>query len=160
MPKTTTRKTFTVLRDTQEQRPWHFQVTEFCRGVIEQKLPTGDYTLAGLEGRFVIERKGSVLEWAKNINEERFEEELHRLDQMDHPFIFLEFLPSDIMTFPRSCRLSLEQKKKLRVSGPYLLRRTWEIQTAYRVKVCHVGRYGQENALSLFKRMAELLPDE
>lgn len=67
-----------MITDTREQRPWTFSglPVEISRGT----LPTGDYTVAGLEDHIAIERKsfadflGSI-----GIGRDRFKREMHRL---------------------------------------------------------------------------------
>lgn len=44
-----------IVQDQQEQRPWVFDPTRFAVETV--KLPTGDYTLKGYEGRLCVERK-------------------------------------------------------------------------------------------------------
>ena len=63
--------------DTREQEPLAFQRLTSVRGT----LTTGDYSVAGLEDLFSIERKSisDLVGCCMGDNRERFERELHRL---------------------------------------------------------------------------------
>ena len=45
---------FTVIRDTREQEGYYFSEYGACAGMIEQKLDTGDYAIAGMEDKVCI----------------------------------------------------------------------------------------------------------
>lgn len=145
----------TIIRDTREQNFWSFNKSEFVEEVIVTKLESGDYSMVGYEDSFVIERKGSISEWANNIFEKRFINELERLAEFKHPYIFLEFTADDVMKFPRSSDIPKYRWKYLKVTPDIMLRRTWEFSVKYGVHIIFCGNYGQKLALSLFKRIAE-----
>ncbi|MCC5805570.1 MAG: hypothetical protein JJU00_04495 [Opitutales bacterium] len=67
--------------DTREQTPFHFRRLAAELGT----LYTGDYSIAGLEERFAIERKSvsDLVSCCKGANRERFQRELHRLRGYD-----------------------------------------------------------------------------
>lgn len=144
---------FTVIRDTQEQKGWQFKKSKFCTGTIQQKLPTGDYTLQGYEDVFIIERKGTTAEVAKNINEARFERELERLEQFQYPFMLLEFNMEDVISFPKNSGIPFYLWKKLRVTSSFLLRKLLEYQFLYKTRIIFCGNEGPEVAKSIFKRI-------
>ena len=91
---------FTVIRDTREKNGWYFKETEYCQGMLEQKLDTGDYSIVGLEDILCIERKGCVSELANNIVDKRFDRELERMEGFKYKFLILEFSLTDLMNFP------------------------------------------------------------
>ena len=66
-----------IVVDTREQEPLAFQRLTSVRGT----LTTGDYSVAGLEDLFSIERKSisDLVGCCMGDNRERFERELHRL---------------------------------------------------------------------------------
>jgi hypothetical protein len=149
-------KKYTVVRDTKEHEGhgWEWRASKYCSGTQCQSLATGDYTLAGLpEDYFVIERKGSVGEWAKNVVEKRFERELVRLDNFIYPFIILEFSVYDILNYPIGSGIPKYRWKYLRVRGPFILQRTMEIMTDHKVKILFCGDKGKDVAVQLFKRI-------
>lgn len=88
---TVARCPFTIVVDTREQAGWHFTgITDDATGrplivplITDQALPTGDYSIAGLEGLVTIERK-SVGDFAASITHERdrFEREMERMRDM------------------------------------------------------------------------------
>ena len=69
---------------------------------VRQKLPTGDYILSGQSETCIVERKGSVLEIAKNCLDKtdraRFVRELVRLkEETSHPVLVLEGSPAQLL---------------------------------------------------------------
>lgn len=82
---------FTIAIDTREQMPYEFQ------GAARVALPSGDYSIVGLEDRVAVERKtmadayGSV-----GQGRARFEREFERLSKMDYAAVVIE---CDIKTF-------------------------------------------------------------
>ncbi len=66
-----------IIYDTREQRPLVFEQLESRPGTLQ----TGDYSIAGLETLFSIERKtiDDLANCCTGQNRERFERELHRL---------------------------------------------------------------------------------
>lgn len=147
--------TFAVLRDTREQKGWHFNKSKFCEGTETTTLKTGDYTLRGLEDIFVIERKGCVAEFWGNIWDDRWERELERLEEFKFPFVILEFPLSQIISFPYGSTIPRSKWGKFKNKGPVFLKKFLEFQMKYKTKFILAGNKGQETALSLFKRAFE-----
>lgn len=147
---------YLVIRDSAEQaRFWDFEEDERCKGTIIQKLPTGDYTLEGYEKVFTIERKGSILEFATNVVEERFTRELERFRSFPHSFILLEFRIDALIDFPNGIKLPLGIVQKFRTNGKFLLRRTTEILLQYPTQILFVDNRGKQVANSIFKRIVD-----
>lgn len=157
MAKTTNK--FTVIRDTREKENhgWQFNKSKYCRGTENSTMATGDYTLVGFEDKFVIERKGSISEWAGNVFQDRFEKELQRLEDIPYSFILLEFNMSDIVNYPMGSGIPKSKWRYLRVTGTSLLRRTLEFMVQYNTKIILCGNKGKDTALSLFKRIYQNL---
>lgn len=148
-----------VIRDSREKdgQGWTFAPSTRCSGTVVATLKTGDYTLAGLEDRFVIERKGAVAEYAANLFQARFARELDRLDAFEHPYLFLEFSFGDLLTFPATSGIPRARWKFLRATGPLLVKAHHELRIRHpRLRVEFVGAHGKDAAASLFKRMADL----
>lgn len=147
---------YKVIRDTREQLGWDFPVSSCCEGTVEQRLPTGDYTLAGYEQAFVVERKGTTGEFSQNLIQDRFNKEMLRLEKFTYPFIVCEFDMCDIQNFPEGSGIPKHLWRKLRVTPQFFLKRFWELQVLYRTKIILAGRFGgQVAASSLFKRISE-----
>ena len=91
---------FIVIRDTREKDGWYFKESDYCEGMVNQKLDTGDYSIQGLEDVLCIERKASVAEIANNIVDDRFTRELDRMSEFKYKFLILEFGVEDILSFP------------------------------------------------------------
>jgi ERCC4-type nuclease len=66
-----------IVVDSREQEPLMFTRLQSVRGT----LYSGDYSIQGLESKFVVERKSidDLVNCCVNSNRERFEHELHRL---------------------------------------------------------------------------------
>jgi|SRR6186713_2540039 len=111
---------FTVCVDNREQAPWHFTGIEGDSGEIiivplltGQPLATGDYTIAGLEHRLIIERKspgdfrGSI-----TADRDRFEREMERMREVvrapggGYAAVVIEASMTDLLTVPESSRVN------------------------------------------------------
>ena len=148
--------TYTVVRDTREQQGWQFPVSDRCLGTVPGTLKTGDYSLAGYEDRFVIERKGSAAEFAQNVFQARFHRELDRLDRFAHAYVFLEFTFEEVVGFPVNSGIPPSRWKRLRTTPQLFLCKLHELQLAHpTVRFWAVGARGREVASSLFKRIVE-----
>jgi len=87
---------FTIVVDNREQHPYRFLGMLPIFGytsieIVRTYLPTGDYSLVGLEGEFAIERKSlEDLFGTLGQNRRRFEAEIQRLDAMQFAAIVVE----------------------------------------------------------------------
>lgn len=146
---------FTVIRDTREKNGWYFKETEYCQGMLEQKLDTGDYSIEGLEDILCIERKGCVSELANNIVDKRFERELERMEEFKYKFLILEFSLDDILSFPVGSDIPKKTWNKIRISGRFILKRLSEIQVKHGIHVIPCGNNlsGWHMANSIMKRI-------
>lgn len=77
----------TIIIDTREQRPYSFDGLKVRRA----KLPAGDYSIAGAELQFAVERK-SMDDWVRTIiyEQARFRAELIKLAAYDRAYIVIE----------------------------------------------------------------------
>jgi hypothetical protein len=146
---------YTVLKDTREQHGWDFRSSKNCSGMECVTLPTGDYSLAGYEHIFTIERKGSTGEFAQNVLEKRFDNELERLEFFQYPFIILEFDMKDILNFPVGSGIPPKLWPNLKMNPFFLLKRLVDFQMKYKTKIILAGKNGQDVASSIFKRIIE-----
>lgn len=149
-------KTYEVIRDTREKKGhgWVFSKSTTCEGTTVRKLDTGDYTLVGYESILCVERKGSVKEFAMNLMEKRFENELMRMISFPIPVVILEFDLEDIMRWPEGSGIPKYKWPRMKVKAPFLLQRFWELQIKYpNVQFIFAGLYGKEATSSLFKRV-------
>jgi hypothetical protein len=144
-------KSYTIVRDTREQKGWDFS----NENIIDKYLETGDYSLEGYENKLAIERKGSIVEFASNITQKRFERELERLEAYDHSFLILEFTLDDVFNFPNCCDIPFFLRKKLKIKPYFFLRRITEFQLKYKTKLIFAGDRGKEIAKSIFNRFVE-----
>lgn len=142
---------YTVIRDTREQEGWWFPENGECEGTVEKKLDTGDYSIIGLENKFVIERKRNTSEFSQNINEDRFYRELDRLESFEFPYLLLEFTLDDIFRFPVNSGIPKFKWSKLRLTPQYILKRLLEIEIQYKTRIIFAGDRGMEMAELLFK---------
>lgn len=148
-----------VIRDTREQQGYRFKPYNKCKGYIEQKLDTGDYSLKGLEDKICIERKASPTEVAINLGKDktRFMAEIERMKDFEHKYIILEFSMEDLMKFPEGSNIPAYQKKKIKVNGKYMLRMFMEFEVFDDINVIFCGNAynGFLYVSSLFKRLNE-----
>jgi hypothetical protein len=154
-PKKAADAAYTVIRDSREKLGWTFEQSQGCAGTVIKALKTGDYTLKGLEKIFVVERKLSVSEVAKNILEKRFEAELIRMDKIPLSFIIFEFTVDDIMKWPLGSGIPRAQQMNMKITNYFILRRLMEIQVQHNAKFIFAGQYAKEVTASLFKRVYE-----
>jgi len=153
---------YTVVRDSREREGegWFWKSSRYCDGTVRGTLQTGDYTLQGYHEMLIIERKGSISEWATNITQARFERELERMAKIRFPFILLEFTLTDVMNYPIGSTIPKRLWGKLHFKGPYILKKTIEFQMKYdNVKIIFCGGSGKEVASSIFKRAIEIIED-
>ena len=139
---------FLVIRDTREKDGWYFKESNYCQGMIDQKLDTGDYSVQGLEDVLCIERKGSVSEIANNIVDKGFK----------YKFLILEFGIKDIMSFPEGSDIPRAKWNKIRIKGNFILKRLAEIQTKYDIHVitCEDKACAWHMTNSIMKRVFEI----
>lgn len=149
------KKTYTVVRDSQEQLGWFFPKKHPCLGTEIEKLPTGDYTLRGYEEVFIVERKLSTGELAKNIVEARFDRELVRLEEFPHAYLVCEFTLADVLAFPRNSGIPPSKWPDLKVTNHFLLKRLSDISVKHRVQIIFAGADAKPMVSSLFKRVVE-----
>jgi hypothetical protein len=119
---------------------------------VIETMKTGDYTLRGLEKIFVVERKQSVAEFAKNMLEPRFEREMVRLETFTHAFIVCEFDFNDVQRWPLGSGLPRNATK---ISKYFIMKRLMDFHVQYKTKFIFAGIHGKEVMSSLFKRINE-----
>ena len=146
---------YVVIKDTREQEGWVFTTSGSCSGTISEKLDTGDYSIVGYESIFTIERKGSISEFAKNLVQDRFEREMERMQDIKHSYILLEFTMDALINYPKTLKLNYNQKKKIKIRGPLLLKILIEISVKYKPAILFCGSHGKQVADSIFKRIIE-----
>jgi hypothetical protein len=148
---------YLVIRDTREKEDqgWSWRKSKYCAGTVAQKLDTGDYSLQGMENYLVIERKGSISEWAKNVTEARFERELERMDAIQHAWILLEFNMTDVLNYPHGSGIPKAKWRYLKFRGPFILKKMTEMMRDHRVNIVLCGANGKEVASNIFKRITE-----
>ena len=146
---------YAVIRDTREKGGWYFDASSTCIGTEVKKLDTGDYTLDGFQSTFVIERKGAVSEFARNLTQDRFMAEIKRLQDITHPFILLEFNMADLLNYPKIEGIPSRARRQIRFKGPAALQKTIEIMRDTNIQIVFCGHRGKDVASSIFKRMIE-----
>lgn len=144
---------YEVLRDTREQTGWWFEEDDQCFGTTQTTLPTGDYTLKGLETVLSVERKGCIAEFAANINEKRFDAELDRLDEFDHAFLLLDFNPEDLERFPVGSNIPLAKQKYIKVSPNYIRSKIVDYSLRHNTQILVTGGHGRKYAKDIFRKV-------
>ena len=138
-----------IIKDTREQKGWEFD--ELDGGCAVATLKTGDYTVEGLEHLLCVERKGTFGEFAGNLTEKRFWNEMDRMRTYPYAYIICEFELKDIVQYPYNMG---PLKDKIKVNGAFLLKKILEIELMG-IRVVFAGKYGKQFVLSLIKRVAE-----
>ena len=87
--------------DTREQKPYRFERFEV------KTLPTGDYSIVGLEDRVAIERKTKSDAYSTiGRGRARFESELERLARLSYAAIVIESSLTDFLQAPAFSRMN------------------------------------------------------
>jgi ERCC4-type nuclease len=122
-----------VAIDTREQKPYRFSRSEV------KTLPTGDYSVVGLEDRIAIERKTKEDAYSSlGQGRERFERELQRLSHLDYAAIVIETSLPDFLRAPAFSRMNPKA-----AAGSIV---AWSVK--YRVCVFFAGDRAHGNALT------------
>ena len=148
---------FTVIKDTREKdgKGWSFEPRSRCKGTVIQKMDEGDYTLEGFEKLLCIERKGGVAEFAANVTQKRFVNELERMRSYKYGFIILEFNMRDVIRFPVGSGIPKHKLKFVRMNSGFFLKKTIEIISSYPTNIIFADNYGSDVAMSIFNRVVE-----
>lgn len=125
-----------LIIDTREKQPWDFSIYDEIN-IINQGLKFGDYTIAGLEDVFRIERKRSTGELSTNLGykKKQFLAELDLLKEVKHPYLILEFSQEDIDSFPVNSTIPRNMWSKLRLSPNYMNSMINKIREDYKINV-------------------------
>lgn len=133
---------FTIIIDTREQAPFNFrdidQLSRYGGGTLiiptkKKCLPTGDYSIEGMESEITIERKemGDFFNCCGQ-DRERFEKQLSRLNEMKFGCMMIE---ADWNTIMRGHRESKMEPESIRGSVV-----AWQMETFPNVKWWFGGR--------------------
>ncbi len=91
----------TVVIDSRERRPYEFP------NAVVRGLPTGDYSVEGLEDKVTVERKEkSDCYSSLGTNRKRFKRELERMAGFDYAAIVIECSLADFLNPPPFSKLS------------------------------------------------------
>ena len=124
---------FIVAIDTREQKPYRFKHSEV------KTLPTGDYSIVGLEEMVTVERKHKADAYASlGQGRARFERELERLAAFDYAAIVVETTLPDFLIAPAFSQMNPKAAMNSLVA--------WSVK--YRVCVFFVGDRAHGNALT------------
>ncbi len=124
---------FVIAVDTREQKPYRFPRSEV------KTLPTGDYSIVGLEDQVAVERKTKEDAYASLGQErERFERELRRLSALDYAAIVVETTLPDFLKAPAFSRMNPKAAANSIIA--------WSVK--YRVCVFFAGDRAHGNALT------------
>jgi len=124
---------FTIAIDTREQQPYEFDGAEVVT------LPTGDYSIVGLEDRVTVERKTKTDAYGSlGQGRARFRREFERLTEFDYAVVVVED------TVPGFLHRPSHSKMNPRVAIGSLL--AWSVR--YRVPVFFAGDRAHGRALT------------
>ncbi|HOX27260.1 MAG TPA: hypothetical protein PLL30_16195 [Candidatus Krumholzibacteria bacterium] len=124
---------FTIVVDTREQQPYAFD------GAVIKGLPSGDYSILGLEDRVAVERKSKPDAYASlGRGRARFRREVERLAVLDYAAIVIED------TVPGFLRRPPHSQMSPRAAISTLL--SWSVR--YRIPVFFAGDRTHGRALT------------
>lgn len=150
---------FWVLRDTREKVGiWDFPADDRCLGTLDKALKTGDYSIQSYEEDILcIERKKTVSEFAGNVFQARFKNELERMAAFKYKFIIFEFSFETMMKYPVGAYIPKARKDMLRVTPQYMLRFISEMQIIYGIHVLfgNTKKQSEQMCYSIMKRVYE-----
>ena len=147
---------FIIIKDSREQKG-----LDFPGYTVEvAKLPTGDYTIKGLEDTLFIERKYKISEFYANCTQDRFWKEMERAKPFTHKFLVLEFTYDDVLAIPYSLNLPKTQWAQLKLKPQYIVKCIGDIQVKYGVHVVFAGNRetAAEMIINIMKRVDENRP--
>lgn len=151
-------ETFTAIQDTREISPWSFSKSKVITDITIAKLDVGDYSIAGLEDKVAIERKGSTAEIANNFTETRWPGFLERMQAMKYKFIICEFDWLTVLDFPYGSGIPPRKMEMVRVTPAFLVSCISKIQLDLQIPFIFAGsRAGAEAAAEgIMKRIYKL----
>lgn len=124
---------FTIVIDTREQRPYEFP------GAVVKALPTGDYSVVGLEDRIAIERKSKADAYSSlGIQRARFRREWERLAEFDFAAVVIEDTLKGFLCRP--------PHSKMNPTSAVCTLLAWSVK--YRVQVYFAGDRDHARALT------------
>jgi hypothetical protein len=143
-----------IKRDTREKVGyWDFSI--FGHEMVVGTVRTADYTIPGLEDIVAIERKKSTTELAQNLGKDskRFEAELLRMKEIPNKYLILEFTVAELMNYPKN--VEFKPKGKVRMNGPYMMKKIQEYEDKYGIEVIFAGSQGNamDIALEILERV-------
>lgn len=127
------RSDLVVAIDTRERKPYRFPRSEV------KTLPTGDYSIVGLEEQIAIERKTKSDAYSSlGQGRARFERELERLSRFDYAAVVIETSLPDFLRAPAFSRMNPRAAANSIIA--------WSVK--YRVCVFFAGDRRHGNALT------------
>lgn len=150
--------TITIIRDTREKEgKWDFAKFKGIDSIVDQCLPTGDYTIKGFEDQFVIERKKSISELAINISEPRFKKELNRLVEFKYKYLVLEFDIKAVVDWPYNAGIPRWKIPQIRITPQYIMKFLSDIHVNYGIPVLFCGNRtnAQYFSANIMRRIGE-----
>ena len=136
--RTITADEFTVIVDSRERLPYKYP------GMVNAALPTGDYSVAGFEGRIALERKSfDDLVGCVTRDRDRFEKQVQRLGAMEYGALIIEEDSAGIMQGHE-----LSQVDPAAVLGTLL---SWSVKWGVPVWLCS----GRDHARAITYRLLQ-----
>lgn len=124
---------FTIAIDTREQQPYVFA------GAVTKTLPTGDYSIVGLEDRVTVERKSKADAYGSvGGGRARFRREFERLARYDYAVVVIEDTVQGFLQRPAHSKMNPRSAISTLLS--------WSVR--YRVPVFFAGDRVHSRALT------------
>lgn len=135
-----------IIIDTREKTPYIFQNS------ITKALPTGDYSIKGLEDQIIVERKtksdcyGSLGQGRK-----RFEKEFIRMAEFDYAALVIECSLTDFLTPPEYSQMNPKSAINSLIS--------WSIHYGVHVHFCDSREYSRAMTYQILRKYWRLKGD-
>lgn len=148
---------YNLIIDTREKVGTWELTGSFIKGILRQKLSTGDYSLEGFENLLCIERKRNVGEIAGNITEKRFKDCLQRMSSYPHRHIVLEFSVDDVFKFPINSGIPKVKWRYLKTTPDFIMKCLMQMSLKYGINLWFAGNKANAERLvsSLIRRFLE-----
>lgn len=141
---------FKIIRDSREKegKGWNFKASANCSGMEIIKLDVGDYTVKGLEGVLMIERKTLGDLWNTLGNVESYKRFLREMERAKNHRIKYLVIEATLAEVNKGYYWFLPggRKKKAKVSSNNILAKLISLEVKHGVHVIFAGRIDHARA--------------
>ncbi len=146
-----------VIIDSQEKIPYTFSNSNFVKETTIKKIPTGDYTVDGFETELTIERKAYLSELVSCMSQNRFMNEMKRMQEFKYRFLICEFALQEVLDWPHKSHLPQSTIAKIKITPQYIMKFLSEMQVYYGIQTLYCGnrKNAEYTVLNIMRRVHE-----